>query len=100
MTKLLIAVFLSVQVAFFMTACQKTTPEQRAARAQVEQEKAYKQDYQVLALFTKDGCTVYKFRDNGTHYFTNCTGSVVEQQYRHNNKTTTVYDEEIPTSVN
>ena len=34
-------------------------------------------DFKVDRLFTHDGCTVYRFSDNGFfRYFTNCTGSV------------------------
>jgi hypothetical protein len=31
--------------------------------------------YQVAELFTKDGCTVYRFHDGNYVYFTSCTGS-------------------------
>jgi hypothetical protein len=31
--------------------------------------------YQVDTLFTHEGCTVYRFRDGGQRYFTNCHGS-------------------------
>jgi hypothetical protein len=31
--------------------------------------------YQVEALFTHEGCTVYRFYDAGTRYFTDCRGS-------------------------
>ena len=34
------------------------------------------QDFQVEKLFTFEGCTVYRFQDAGTVYFTNCKGSV------------------------
>lgn len=94
---LAMSLFLGV---IFLAACEKVTPEQRAARAAQEQERAYKMDYQVVELFTKDGCTVYKFRDNGNrHYFTNCTGSVVSDKTT-GGKHPTHYDEEIPTAVN
>ena len=34
-------------------------------------------DFRVETLFTKDGCTVYRFEDGGTRrYFTNCRGAV------------------------
>lgn len=34
------------------------------------------QDFEVDTLFTKDGCTVYRFMDGGSpRYFTNCKGS-------------------------
>ena len=32
--------------------------------------------YQVKALFEIDGCTVYRFMDGTSRYFTNCRGSV------------------------
>jgi hypothetical protein len=32
--------------------------------------------FEVETLFTKDGCTVYRFFDDGFRYFTNCRGSV------------------------
>lgn len=35
-------------------------------------------DFEVSTLFTKDGCTVYRFSDGGyNRYFTNCTGSTI-----------------------
>lgn len=40
------------------------TPEQRAA-ARVP-----------VAISSADGCTVYRFEDQGTHYFTRCGGTV------------------------
>jgi hypothetical protein len=34
-------------------------------------------EFNVETLFTKDGCTVYRFADGGTQrYFTNCRGTV------------------------
>ena len=39
-------------------------------------------DFQVDTLFTHEGCTVYRFHDEGrARYFTNCTGSTVYQQF-------------------
>lgn len=32
-------------------------------------------EFEVEKLFTKDGCTVYRFFDNRMVYFTNCDGS-------------------------
>jgi hypothetical protein len=32
-------------------------------------------EYKVDTLFSKDGCTVYRFHDGGYRYFTNCVGS-------------------------
>ena len=40
------------------------TPEQRAA-ARIP-----------VAISSADGCTVYRFEDAGTHYFTRCGGTV------------------------
>lgn len=35
-------------------------------------------EFTVDTLFTKDGCTVYRFYDAGYHrYFTNCSGSTM-----------------------
>lgn len=35
-------------------------------------------EIQIEKLFTHEGCTVYRFRDGSTHYFTDCRGSVSE----------------------
>jgi len=36
--------------------------------------------YDITTLFTKDGCTMYKFYDGGyAHYFSNCRGAVTGQ---------------------
>lgn len=49
-------------------------------------------NYSIDKLFTHDGCTVYRFSDNGYKYFTNCK-SVQWQQIEgkitvdHNNQT-------------
>lgn len=32
-------------------------------------------NYKVQRLFTVDGCTVYRFCDSGSVYFTNCKGT-------------------------
>ena len=32
-------------------------------------------EFTVDKLFTHEGCTVYRFYDGGTRYFTNCQGS-------------------------
>lgn len=32
-------------------------------------------EFKVDKLFTIDGCTVYRFEDSRTVYFTNCSGS-------------------------
>lgn len=32
-------------------------------------------EFVVDKLFTHEGCTVYRFYDGGTRYFTNCQGS-------------------------
>ena len=36
-------------------------------------------NFEVDKLFTVDGCTVYRFVDVYTHYFTNCSGSTSYQ---------------------
>lgn len=37
-------------------------------------------NFNVEKLFTIDNCTVYRFQDNYTHYFTNCSGQTMTQQ--------------------
>jgi hypothetical protein len=39
-----------------------------------------KVDFHVKKLFTKDDCTVYRFRDGNDHYFTNCSGTTMTTQ--------------------
>lgn len=76
MSKLLIAV-----LALSLVSCGKIDPEARAKEAESRQQNALNRDYQILKLFTKDGCTVYSFRDRSyTHYFTNCKGSTSTTQ--------------------
>ena len=52
-------------------------------------------------LFTKNGCTIYRFEDGGrSHYFADCRGSVTTERteycgkncYRHTN-------DEVPTGI-
>lgn len=43
---------------------------------QSEHSESAGRDFVVDTLFTKDGCTVYRFYDHGNaRYFTNCSGS-------------------------
>lgn len=84
----------------FLSACDPATPQERERWNKVRQEQAESQDYQVLRLFERDGCTVYSFYDNGRrHYFTNCNGSALSNQST-GGKNATHYDDEIPTAVN
>ena len=84
----------------FLAACGPVTPQDRARMNKMRQEQAESQDYQVVRLFERDGCTVYSFYDNGrTHYFTNCNGSALGNQST-GGKHPTHYDDEIPTAVN
>lgn len=39
-----------------------------------------KPSIEVERLFTVDGCTVYRFYDNGTRHFASCPGSTVIHQ--------------------
>lgn len=40
------------------------------------QESAKDGEFEIETLFTKDGCTLYRFNDAGRYvYFTNCSGS-------------------------
>lgn len=38
-------------------------------------------EYHVEKLFTIDGCTVYRFEDNYSRYFTSCQGGVSLQRH-------------------
>lgn len=40
-----------------------------------ETRTAVGREFVVDKLFTHEGCTVYRFYDGGTRYFTNCSGS-------------------------
>ncbi len=40
-----------------------------------ETSTAVGREFVVDKLFTHEGCTVYRFYDGGTRYFTNCSGS-------------------------
>lgn len=51
--------------ALYLTACQKNA----------EQTARVGNDFKVEKLFTHEGCTVYRFDDNRTVYYTNCQGS-------------------------
>lgn len=40
-----------------------------------------KEGFDIVKLFTAEGCTVYRFRDYGNfRYFTNCKGSATWQE--------------------
>lgn len=36
-------------------------------------------DFDVVHLFSVDGCSVYRFYDGNHHYFTTCRGGTIEQ---------------------
>lgn len=54
-----------VGCVIFLTACQKDA--ESLARVG--------HDFKVEKLFTHEGCTVYRFDDTRTVYYTNCQGS-------------------------
>ena len=55
--------------------------------------------FNVQKLFTTDGCTVYRFYDNGnSHYFTNCTATVSQHTESCGKNCTTTESMEIPTN--
>jgi hypothetical protein len=71
------------------------TPEERRAEAQ-----RYRDEVQasVAPLLSIDGCTVFRFSDDGRfHYFVDCRGSVIGSHTEQSGKTRTTHDEEIPT---
>lgn len=56
-------------------------------------------NFNVQKLFTTDGCTVYRFFDNGnSHYFTNCTSTVSQHTESCGKNCTTVKSMEVPTN--
>ena len=52
-----------------LVACQKPAEEAKS-----------KGQFQVETLFTHEGCTVYRFQDDRTVYYTNCQGGA---QWQH-----------------
>lgn len=38
-----------------------------------------KDNFEVVKLFTHDGCTVYRFYDSRYRYFTNCSGKTMTE---------------------
>ena len=65
MNKRLAATWITiVGCVIFLTACQ-----QKAERS------TQLPNYKVETLFTHEGCTVYRFDDGRTVYYTNCQGS-------------------------
>lgn len=53
-----------------LSGCQKAPESSRTAG----------QGFNVEKLFTVDGCTVYRFYDDRSVYFTNCNGATQWQQ--------------------
>lgn len=71
--------YLIIVVTLLLAGCYEKIPAQEVSVVQGA--------YQVGKLFTVDGCTVYRFQDNGyNRYFTNCSGST--QWSEHSGKTT------------
>lgn len=54
-----------------------------------------KDEFEVKLLFVKDGCSVYRFYDGRSHYFTNCSGQTMTTQSQRSGKTTKHWDENI-----
>ena len=69
-------------IVLALTGCQK----------EAEQSQAAGSNFKVDKLFTVDGCTVYRFTDDRTVYFTNCSGSASYSYNRSNGKTQSTYD--------
>ena len=61
--------YLSIILLVGLVACQKA-PEQSTTAG----------EYRVERLFTHDGCTLYRFLDDRTVYYSNCNGSVQNEQ--------------------
>ena len=55
--------YLLILSVLFLSACQKNPESSRHVG-----------DFQVQRLFEVDGCTVYRFYDDRTVYFTKCDG--------------------------
>lgn len=57
-----------------------------------------KEDFRVELLFSKDECSVYRFRDGSNiHYYTNCKGTVSSTKTRQCGKSRCSYTEQIST---
>ena len=57
-----------IAVVLVLTGCYEKIPAQEVSVVGGQ--------YQVGKLFTVDGCSVYRFNDNGyNRYFTNCNGA-------------------------
>lgn len=69
-------------IVLALTGCQK----------EAEQSQAAGSNFKVDKLFTVDGCTVYRFMDARTVYFTNCTGSASYSYQQKSGKTYTTRD--------
>lgn len=77
MTARTITALLLIAAAVLLLAAALTGCSREA-----EQSARAGRDFQVDTLFTHESCTVYRFHDGGyAHYFTNCTGSTVYEQY-------------------
>ena len=72
--KAIVGAAIVVVVVTLLTGCEKE-PESTVA-------VGVEQDFKVGRLFTVDGCTAYRFYDNGLAiYYTNCNGAT-DSTYR------------------
>lgn len=80
------AIFIGLALA--LSGCQKAEEESKRVG-----------NFQVEKLFTYDGCTVYRFEDARTVYYTNCQGTTQYEHAHPNGKSTTVDHYETQTVV-
>lgn len=64
-----------------------------------EEATTLSEDFTVERLFTHEGCTVYRFRDAGARYFTNCQGGTSWSTTQSNGKSSTRKHHEIQTEA-
>lgn len=60
--------FLFIVVLLVLSGCQK---EPLSAK------QTDNKNFMVEKLFTNEGCTIYRFWDNRSHYYSDCRGSVL-----------------------
>ncbi len=53
--------------SILMNGCSQSNP--------VETIKTNNENYTVDFLFVHDGCSIYRFYDDGVHYYVDCSGS-------------------------
>lgn len=80
--KAIVGAAIVVVVVTLLTGCEKE-PESTVV-------VGVEQDFKVGRLFTVDGCTAYRFYDNGQAiYYTNCKGATSLEVSKSNDKVTT-----------